>query len=144
MTQGKIVVGVDGSAESKAALSWAINQACLTRSRLVALTAWDSPPIYGWEAAPTRQNLNTDAARGLAEVIDEITEGRQPVEIEREVANGHPAKALLATAAEGDLLVLGNRGRGAFAAALLGSVTQYCTHHARCPVVVVRAPRNAE
>lgn len=144
MTKGKIVVGIDGSAESKAALSWALGQAKMTRARLIALTAWDSPPIYGWEAAPSRQDLNTDATQGLRQVIDTVTGGDSSVEIERQVVNGHPAKALLSESDDAELLVLGNRGRGTFAAALLGSVAQYCTHHARGPIVVVRAQQSLD
>ncbi|RCW39632.1 universal stress protein family protein [Halopolyspora algeriensis] len=42
------------------------------------------------------------------------------------------------TSEDADLLVVGNRGHGTFTRALLGSVSQYCMHHAPCPVVVVR------
>jgi nucleotide-binding universal stress UspA family protein len=41
-------------------------------------------------------------------------------------------------AADADLLVLGSRGHGSFAEAVLGSVGQYCVHHAHCPVLVMR------
>lgn len=54
------------------------------------------------------------------------------------VVEGHPAEALLDAADGADLLVVGSRGRGGFASALLGSVSQHVTHHARCPVVVIR------
>ncbi len=54
------------------------------------------------------------------------------------VINGHPAEVLLKAAAGADLLVVGSRGHGAFADALLGSVGQYCVHHAHCPVLVMR------
>lgn len=135
---GKIVVGVDGSEPSKAALRWALRQAELTGGWLSAVISWDAPPIYGWEAAPSREDLNTDAAHVLREVIDEVTSGSTDITIEREIANGHPAKALLNSAEQAELLVLGNRGRGGFSKALLGSVTAYITHHATCPVLVVR------
>ncbi|MBE9375245.1 universal stress protein [Saccharopolyspora sp. HNM0983] len=135
---GKIVVGVDGSEPSKAALRWALRQAGLTGGWVSAVISWDAPPIYGWEAAPSRDDLNTNAAHILGEVIAEVADDQGGITIGREVANGHPAKALLSSAEDAELLVLGNRGRGGFSKALLGSVTAYITHHAACPVVVVR------
>ena len=136
MSDYTIVLGVDGSPSSKAALRWAVWHAELTGGSITALMAWDVPAIYNWE--PPEDAVATTARR-LAEVIQE-TVGEPPVEIHREVAEGHPARALLDAAEEAgaDLLVLGKRGRGGFTEALLGSVSQYCVHHARCPVVIVR------
>jgi nucleotide-binding universal stress UspA family protein len=57
----------------------------------------------------------------------------------RQVTEGNPAQVLLDAARGADLLVVGSRGHGGFAEALLGSVSQHCVHHARCPVVVIRA-----
>jgi nucleotide-binding universal stress UspA family protein len=51
---------------------------------------------------------------------------------------GHPAQVLLDAADRPDLLVMGSRGHGGFAGALLGSVSQHCVQHARCPVLIVR------
>jgi nucleotide-binding universal stress UspA family protein len=50
----------------------------------------------------------------------------------------HAAPALLAAAEEAELLVVGSRGHGGFAEALLGSVSQHCVQHAACPVVIIR------
>ena len=52
--------------------------------------------------------------------------------------HGHPAQVLLDAADGADLLVIGHRGHDSFAGALLGSVGQYCVHHARVPVLIVR------
>ena len=70
-----------------------------------------------------------DLARGLREL---------GVEIRSVVIQENPARALLDTAKGADLLVVGSRGHGGFAEALLGSTGQHCVHHATCPVVIIR------
>lgn len=137
-----IVVGVDGSPASKAALRWALWNAELSRGSITALMAWDYPLIYNWEV-PGLEDVATTTAKALAEAIAEVTDDKTTVEIHKEVAQGHPARALLDSAKDhhADLLVVGNRGHGGFAEAMLGSVSQHCVHHATCPVVVVREPR---
>jgi nucleotide-binding universal stress UspA family protein len=54
------------------------------------------------------------------------------------VEEGHPAQVLVEAARGADLLIVGSRGHGEFAAALMGSVSQHCVHHAPCPVLVIR------
>ena len=54
------------------------------------------------------------------------------------VVEGNAAQVLLDALDGADLLVVGSRGHGGFTEALLGSVSQHCVHHARCPVVVIR------
>ncbi|ASU78742.1 universal stress protein [Actinopolyspora erythraea] len=137
-TTSRIIVGVDGSAASKAALRWAVRQAELTGGDVTTVIAWDYPPIYGWEV-PDSADLTKAATRNLNEAISE-TVTNTSVTIHREVIHDHPARSLLDTAEESQngLLVLGNRGHGGFLGALLGSVTQHCVAHARVPVAVVR------
>ncbi|MEV0702785.1 universal stress protein [Saccharopolyspora sp. NPDC050389] len=133
-----IVVGVDGSPASKVALRWAVWHAGLVDGRITALMAWDAPLIYNWEV-PGLEDFAATTAKILSGVVKEVA-GDSEVEISKEVSQGHPARALLEAAEEAnaDLLVVGNRGHGGFAEALLGSVSQHCVHHACCPVVVVR------
>ena len=80
-------------------------------------------------------------ARSLVEdMIAQVGEGQGDVEVTpRLIADAHPAEALVDAAADAELLVIGSRGRGGFKGLLLGSVSQQCVQHARCPVIVVRA-----
>ncbi|MEV8093289.1 universal stress protein [Kitasatospora sp. NPDC085879] len=135
----RIVVGVDGSPASVAALRWAARQAELTGAVLDTVIAWQYPVGYGWPA-PVVQGFDFEgnARAGLAEAVAAATGESPGVEIEQHVVQDHPAAALLRAADGASLLVVGNRGYGGFAEALLGSVSQHCVHHARCPVVVVR------
>ncbi|MFD5465660.1 universal stress protein [Kitasatospora sp. NPDC127059] len=136
----RIVVGVDGSPASRAALRWAVRQAELTGAAVDAVIAWQYPVGYGSPSAVVPDfDFARNARQGLAETVAEATAGAPQVEVRQQVVQDHPAAALLDAAATADLLVLGNRGHGGFTEALLGSVSQHCVHHARCPVVVVRA-----
>jgi nucleotide-binding universal stress UspA family protein len=132
----RIVVGVDGSLSSKAALSWAVRQAKLTGAVVEAVIAWHYPASYGY---PVTVPDDTDYSELAAKVIaDTIAEFTGPVEIRPKVIEGNPAAALLAASAGAELLVVGSRGHGGFIEALLGSVSQHCVHHATCPVVILR------
>lgn len=132
----RIVVGVDGSLPSKAALAWAIRQAKLTGAVVEAVIAWHRPTSYGY---PVTVPDDTDYRQLAAKVAaDAIAEVAGPVEIRSKVVEGNAAAALLAASAGAELLVVGSRGHGGFVEALLGSVSQHCVHHATCPVVIIR------
>ncbi|WP_407078327.1 universal stress protein [Streptomyces sp. NPDC005435] len=138
----RIVVGVDGSESSTRALRWALRQAEATGGTLEAVTAWEFPQMYGslgW-MPPTGAEADFErvAARIVAEALEEAAGPEPRVEIHTKVAYGPPAGVLLAAADGASLLVVGNRGHGGFAGALLGSVSQHCVQHAPCPVVIVR------
>ena len=139
----RIVVGVDGSASSKAALWWAVRQAQLIDGSVEAVIAWHHPSAYGWMPP---QAETYDFEEVATEVLDSaIAKAIGPdrlVEILKRVVQDHPATALLEAARGAELLVVGNRGHGSFTETLLGSVGQHCVQHAPCPVVVVRGPGN--
>ena len=145
----RIVVGVDGSPSSRAALRWAVRQAALTGSAVDAVMAWQVPmTLTGYAWAPISRdeadNLAEGARKALDAAISEEVEPADSCRVTAHAINGHPADVLLDAAADADLLVVGSRGHGSFADALLGSIGQHCVHHAHCPVLIMRGePRHA-
>ncbi|WP_371799068.1 universal stress protein [Streptomyces sp. NBC_01707] len=140
---GRIVVGVDGSHSSKAALRWAVDQARLRRGIVDVVIAWQYPPAYGMSDALVTGDFDRLAAQVLRESIDEVVGPEPPVEIRESKQFGNTVQVLLDKAQGAELLVVGNRGHGGFAEALLGSVSQHCVHHATCPVVILRDDVNS-
>lgn len=138
MTKGKIVVGVDGSPSSKAALAWAARQATLTGGSLDVVGAWGHPVYYGrvvdWPVDFEPEQFTRQA---LQDSIDEVIGSGSDVKVRTHVRREQPASALLDEAKDAELLVLGCRGHSEMAGMLLGSVSQHCAAHAQCPVVVI-------
>ncbi|MEV6940785.1 universal stress protein [Streptomyces sp. NPDC051172] len=134
-----IVVGVDGSEASRAALRWAARQAGLTGAELRPVQAWRLPPTYGMPTDYSDVDFEKQARENLRRTLDETLGEHPGVPVAPQVVEGHPAAVLTEAARNADLLVVGSHGHGAFAGMLLGSVSHHCVHHATCPVTVVRA-----
>ncbi|MED7955066.1 universal stress protein [Streptomyces sp. BE303] len=134
-----VVVGVDGSPSSMAALRWALEFARLSGSAVEAVAAWDYPPLSGWGLSVPGPEIEEAARLALADVVKREAEAiRPPVPIRQRTEYGHPADILLEASRRARLLVVGTRGLGGFTGTLLGSVSRHCVEHAHCPVVVVR------
>jgi nucleotide-binding universal stress UspA family protein len=137
-----IVVGVDGSDESKEALRWAIHEAHLRQATVRAVHVWTYPLIFAGEYVPAdmidANALREAAKKALDETVAEVAGDTPDAYIERVVEHGAVAHVLVEAAKEADLLVVGSRGHGGFTGALLGSISQQCAHHAPCAVVIVR------
>jgi nucleotide-binding universal stress UspA family protein len=127
---GPVVAGVDGSAASQDALTFAFEEAALRGVPLVAVCAlMDAPGRIGGARL-----MEEEFSRLMA-----VHEKEHPeVTVLRQVAFGAPRPALLAAAAEAQLLVVGSRGLGGLEGMSLGSVTAALVHHSPCPVAVVR------
>ena len=136
--QHRIVVGVDGFESSKAALRWAIRQAKLTGAVVEAVTAWHIPVGTSWMPTADMPDYQDDASSVLCEAITEMCTLDPDVQVCPRVVEGRAGQVLVDAAEGADLLVVGSRGHGGLAEALLGSVGQYCVHHAPCPVVIMR------
>ena len=138
-----IVVGVDGSKCSHSALRFALEEARIRKAKLRVVVVWHVPlAAYGAGWAPPPPRLTEDSEAAAKEVLDEalrLAKEGDGVEIEPLVREGQPADVLVEASAEAEMLVVGSRGRGGFRELLLGSVSQQCAHHARCPVTIVRA-----
>lgn len=138
----RIVVGIDGSDDSKQALEWALDEARLRGASLRVVYAW-MLPVYatGYGFAPGALidpvAMSESASSHLDKTIDEIVSKAKDVAVERKAIEGPAAQVLVEEAEGADLLVVGSRGHGGFAGLLLGSVSQQCAHHATCPVAIV-------
>jgi len=137
-----IVVGVDGSEASRAALRWALEEARLRGAKLRAVYAWIAPQIGGRGYIPPElldpELLRRTAQERLDALVSDVAGDSSGAELEAVVGQGTAAKVLLDAACDAELLVVGSRGHGGFAGLLLGSVSQHCAHHSSCPVVIVR------
>jgi nucleotide-binding universal stress UspA family protein len=133
-----IVVGVDGSEQSKETLRFALEEARRWRTELHVVHAF-----WEWEPIPGTKELELDRdpeerEAWLAALVREVVGEVGDVEIRQSTVDDDPAPALLDAARDAELLIVGSRGQGGFAGLLLGSVGQQCAHHASCPVVIVR------
>ncbi len=136
---GKIVVGIDGSAASNDALRWATRQAELTGSPLEVIMTWEWPASLGWSVPiPDEYDPQTEVRQIVDGAVDAALAGHPGVVVDRRVINGHPATVLVEATKGADLLVIGSRGHGEFVGMLLGSVSEFCTTNAHCPVLVHR------
>ncbi|GAB3899655.1 universal stress protein [Kibdelosporangium lantanae] len=137
-----IVVGVDSSGGSEAALEFAFEEASRREVELVAVHAWsDSMTAAAFAMAPFAVDwyeVQTEEQRLLADRVMSWQEKFPDVRVRRVVTRDHPVRSLIDHAREAQLVVVGSRGRGAVAGLLLGSTSQQLLHHALCPVAVVR------
>ena len=141
----RIVVGVDGSQASQEALAWAIRQAELTGASVDAVIAWHDPVVMGGMphgpiAVLEQAAFGEFAATTLSNSIRDMS-AHSAVSVNTLIRQGNAAQVLLNAAEGADLLVVGGRGHGGFAGALLGSVSHHCVHHAPCPVAIIRSRR---
>jgi nucleotide-binding universal stress UspA family protein len=148
----RIIVGVDGSDGARVALEWAVREARLRGTRLVAVHTWQMPvgagaaASFGMGAGAFDPSLEADLMERVEAGAKQLLEREiaavdtSGIEVERLVEARNAADALLDAARDADLLVVGTRGRGGFKGLLLGSVSQQASHHAPCPVVIVPPP----
>lgn len=131
-----ILVGVDESPASRAAMQWAVRHACATRSQIQAVAVWHLPPQFGEVPVLPCEQLQEEAQAWLLAAVPPDCD----VPVHTEVVRGDPTAVLLEHARRAQLIVLGNHGHGVLHSAIFGSVVQRCAHRARCPVVLVPGP----
>lgn len=143
-TQPRVVVGVDGSPESKAALRWAGAMARRSGAIIDAVTVWSVPVTFGWDSAGLYGiDWHGDAEKSVIVTVDSVFGADRPAGLRTFTLEGDPTHKLIEHAAGAQLLVLGSRGRGGFKGLLLGSVSSKCAAHATCPVLIVHADDEA-
>jgi nucleotide-binding universal stress UspA family protein len=145
----RVVVAVDGSAGSRAALRFALDDATRRGVPVEVVVAYRSPDYWTdfnvvgrSETDRMRARLRSEAEARARTAVDEETRaatGPLP-EIGVRAVEGAPADALIRASHGADLLVVGSRGHGGFSSVLLGSTSMQCALHATCPVTVVHSP----
>jgi nucleotide-binding universal stress UspA family protein len=141
----RVVVGVDGSPSSRAALRWAVNHAAVNGGTVDAVMARQVPEtdvIGGFGQTPAEVDdekvVADDAQRALDAIISEEVKADDRNLVKARVFRGHPAMALVQASDGAELVAVGQRGLGGFTGALLGSVGDYLVHHANSPVLIFR------
>jgi nucleotide-binding universal stress UspA family protein len=142
-----IVVGVDGSTGSQQALEWAAREAALQHTSLsvvtvhpVAASHWTGNPLIGDVDRSAQDRARQAAEEATTKVTSQLGD-QQPTSVTVRAVSGFVTQELIDASGDADLLVVGSRGGGGFAALVLGSVTTQVVSHAHCPVVVVRPAR---
>jgi nucleotide-binding universal stress UspA family protein len=139
--RARVVVGVDGSANARRALEWAVEAAVLRGAALEVVHSWHvpymGPGMYGpmISVDPNEfEQIGQDCLREVVASVDVSKLGEPPT---LTLVNGGAAGSLLEASRDADLVVVGSRGLGGFAGLVLGSTSSQVVHHAPCPVVVV-------
>jgi nucleotide-binding universal stress UspA family protein len=138
-SEPRVVVGVDGSQPSHDALRWAVRYAGLVGATVDAVAVWELPGLYGWAGPAVDVDVDEEEARRtLTQELTDVLGADAAGSVRTRLVRGNAADVLLRAAEGAEVLVVGSRGRGGFARALLGSVSQHVSQHAGCPVVIVR------
>lgn len=134
-----IVVGIDGSDASAAALKRAASIANALNTDLVAVSAWQIPAFYGGYVM-SDWSPEGDCRQVLRDTVASVFGSNPPAGLKTELREGNPTEVLLDASKDAQMLVVGSRGHGGFAGLLLGSVSSACAEHAECPVLVYHGP----
>ncbi|MER5379869.1 universal stress protein [Streptomyces sp. NPDC002688] len=142
VSERRVVVGVDGSPSSYEALRWAVGYAGLVGATVEAVAVWELPGLYGWSGPAVDMDVDEDeTGQRIRTEMAEVLGPDAADSVRTHVVHGNTADVLLRAAEGAEVLVVGSRGRGGFASALLGSVSQHVSQHATCPVVIVRTEK---
>lgn len=143
-----VVVGIDGSPDSNAALRWAVQEATMRNVALTlvhaAVPVSSGPQELEWSGYPLSaeflQQLDENSQQVLADavkIVGDMTGDHRP-RINNELTYGAPVPALVELSTKAEMVVVGSSGHGALERLLLGSVSTGLVHHAHCPVAVIR------
>jgi nucleotide-binding universal stress UspA family protein len=153
-TPDHIVVGVDGSAPSDAAIRWAAREAAMRNLPLMLLHVFlPGLPVwgYGYSMAPlppdygdTQQAEGNGVLESARRVVDEALAAGEHVDVRSELVTATPVPTLIDATKDARMIVVGCRGRGAWRRGLLGSISTALVHHAHCPVAVIRDPADTQ
>jgi nucleotide-binding universal stress UspA family protein len=106
----------------------------------VAVRTWSVPGAAGYPIVldvEESEAMTADARRAIRGAVAGVP-GAEDVAVQAVALEGSAARTLLCYASRADQLFVGSRGHGAIAGFVIGSVSQQCAQHSRCPVTIVR------
>ncbi|XP_078438747.1 universal stress protein A-like protein isoform X2 [Wolffia australiana] len=150
----KVAVAIDGSDESLHALGWGLRNVLSSTApnKLVLVYARPPPPfmpttdtsgyLFTDEDVATMEQYSQDLEKSVLAKAQAILQPHEHVKVDTKVATGDAREVICDTVERigADMLVMGSHGYGFVKRALLGSVSDYCVHHAKCPVLIVKRP----
>jgi nucleotide-binding universal stress UspA family protein len=132
----RIVVGVDGSACANRALEYAVHEAARWGALLNVVSAYAVPATAGWVIVPL-EPFEEAAADIVSQSLARARDLEPDLVIKGEHHLGSAGGVLVEISEGASLLVVGSRGHSGVTDLLIGSVSEYCAHHASCPTVIV-------
>lgn len=144
-----VVVGLDGSPASNAALGFAFTTASRHKWKLLAVHAWDIPSfdlviMPGTPVPLDFSSISDSEVRLAAEVLSGFVTEYPDVKVEQMVTRGNAVRALLDASPSAAMIVVGTRGRGQVMSSVLGSVSHGVLHKSTVPVAVIGEPRTPD
>jgi len=137
----RVIVGVDGSENSKEALREAARLSQALGAPLEALMCWQEPTgegsAYGYIPAVDTDAMRAENQRVLDAVLEDVFGDRRPGNLTARLVQGRATEQLIEESRSAQLLVVGRRGTGGVLGMILGSVSSPLVAHAHCPVLVV-------
>lgn len=135
---GRIVVGVDGSGSSKAALREGVRLAEALGAPLEAVMCWDDPLLYESYRVVDPEEFRRGSEQLFESTLAEVFGDQRPAHLTTRLLRGQAAARLVEESEAARMLVVGRRGTGGVLGMILGSVSSALVSHAKCPVLVVR------
>ncbi|KAN96994.1 universal stress protein [Mycobacterium tuberculosis variant bovis B2 7505] len=140
-----ILVGVDGSAQSNAAVAWAAREAVM-RQLPITLLHIVAPVVVGWPVGQLYANMTEWQKDNAQQVIEQAREAltnslgeSKPPQVHTELVFSNVVPTLIDASQQAWLMVVGSQGMGALGRLLLGSISTALLHHARCPVAIIHS-----
>lgn len=136
LAPGAVVVGIDGSDESREALRWALGH-LPEAARVYAVCVWEAP-TYAAIGEPRAVADMAQLRTSVEKLVSEVASDRA-ADVEVDILSGSPGASLCRLSEEAAHVVIGSGSHGALVGLVTGAIAEHLVRNASCPVTVVRS-----